>query len=132
MFHRTNLINKKNETEDDIQYLILLICEQVPSSIQQQACIFFGIPFAANIPVEALPVSLHIPCHIQLQMDFSFPKLIPAHSNCVFILLLSHLSLCYSLYPCLFYTNSATGFLLIPEGLLLLLCDHLHIKTDYS
>lgn len=36
-------------------------CDQVPYSIQKQDCIFYNIPFAASIPVEALPVALHIP-----------------------------------------------------------------------
>lgn len=59
-FLRIDLTN--TESEDAIQYFILVLCDQVPYSTQQWACIFCSIPFAASRPAEALLIALHIPC----------------------------------------------------------------------
>lgn len=130
MFLRTNLINKKKKTEDDIQYLILPACEQVPSSIQQQACIFFGILFAANISAEVLVFPLTSLATFNSLWTSAFQTYPCPHK--LWFYTPSGSPVLYSLYPHFFHINLATSFLLIPAGLLLLLCEHLHIKMDYS
>lgn len=65
----------------------------VTCPIQQQTRIFFHLPLAADIIVEALLVALHIPCEIQLRVDFGFPHVIPECLDNAAIFLPSHLSL---------------------------------------
>lgn len=44
-----------------------------PLPIYQQAYVSPKLPFAVDLPVEVVLVTLNVPYQIQLQMDFSFP-----------------------------------------------------------
>lgn len=55
--------------------LLHVLCDQVPTPIQQQAHIFCVVHSAADVPIEAFRVALHIPCRIQLQQGPGFRSL---------------------------------------------------------
>lgn len=46
-----------------------------------------------QMPVHAFSVGLHIPCHIQLQVDFDFPNPIPTFLNTISLFIQRHLPL---------------------------------------
>lgn len=63
-----------SKDHEDIKYpgLSPALCHPVPCPTQQYVPIFPSLPFTADVSLEALLVTFHICCHIQLQMYFGF------------------------------------------------------------
>lgn len=68
------------------------LSHQVLCLIQQQT-LLLHFPFAKEWPAEALLVTLHIPCQIELQLGFSLHNYISACSDNVSIVVQGHLTL---------------------------------------
>lgn len=109
--------------------LFCVLCHRVPCPIQQQAGISPSFLFAAEGPVKALLLALHVPYHIQLQLGFGFLNTVTAYLDSVCIPLgsLDPSSTC--MLP--FYVWGF-AYLFIHTGPLLPLFDFLHMGMDQS
>lgn len=100
--------------------------------MQQQVSVIPCLPFAADIWVEALYITLYIPHQTQLQVDTDFPNPIPASLGSYSTYWLGHLLLLPSLVPSLFGQSFVRSSLLTHTGLLLPLLDFMLIGIKSS
>lgn len=108
--------------------------QQAPCPIQQQAHIYPGLPYAADVLVEILPVDLHVHYQIQHQIQLQLAFLIPAlYTQMVF--LYSSWDTC-SYYPFIcasfLYLSFVRYSLFICGSFLPLMTGLLHMGVEHS
>lgn len=65
-----------------------------------------------QMPVHAFSIGLHIPCHIQLQVDFYFPNPIPTYLNTISLFIQRHLPLLPHIVHLFFMSEFSKEFLI--------------------